>query len=210
MEINKEQIKLFRALSDDQRMKLFNLICTESRLCNLKYDEPPYHGNCVSQLKKKTRLSQSTISHHISLLEDAGLIRREKVGKWEYLFPVTENFDSIEKFISDVKDEQKVQTKFFESIKVDKLLGEKGFKELLSLISNHEYRKIYTTSRQNSLTSYIKDPKTVNQIYTLIYNPETSVIGVHIMAYDGQKADIELTGHFTELLHKYLPTIKSI
>jgi DNA-binding transcriptional ArsR family regulator len=210
MDITKEQIKLFRALSDDQRMKLFQLICTESRLCNLKYDEPPYHGNCVSQLKKKTKLSQSTISHHISLLETAGLVRREKIGKWEYLFPITGIFSGIEKFISDVKEGQKVQTKFFETVKVENTFGEKGFKELLSLVSNHEYRKIYKTNRQNSLTAYMKDPKTTDQIYTLIYNPETSVIGVHIVAYDGQKADIELAGHFTELIHKYLPTIKNV
>lgn len=209
MEINKEQIKLFRALSDEQRMKLFNLICTENRLCNLKYDEPPYHGNCVSQLKKKTRLAQSTISHHISLLEDAGLIRREKIGKWEYLFPLLENFSLVESFVSQSKESQKVENKFFETIKVENTLGENGFKELLSLISNHEYRKIYKTNRQNSFVTYVKDPNINSQIYTLIYNPETSVISVHITSFDAKKTDLELASKFTELIHKYLPTFGS-
>ncbi len=44
-------------------------------------------GVCVGDVVGAFGLSQSTISHHLSVLEKAGLIRRETRGLWTCYFP---------------------------------------------------------------------------------------------------------------------------
>ena len=39
---------------------------------------------CVCDLTPETGLSQSTVSHHLKLLVDAGLLDRSQRGKWAY------------------------------------------------------------------------------------------------------------------------------
>lgn len=39
---------------------------------------------CVCDLTPETGLAQSTVSHHLKLLVDAGLLHRTQRGKWAY------------------------------------------------------------------------------------------------------------------------------
>jgi ArsR family transcriptional regulator len=39
---------------------------------------------CVCDLTPSTGLSQGTVSHHLRLLQEAGLLAREQRGKWAY------------------------------------------------------------------------------------------------------------------------------
>lgn len=39
---------------------------------------------CVCDLTPETGLAQSTVSHHLKLLVDAGLLNRTQRGKWAY------------------------------------------------------------------------------------------------------------------------------
>lgn len=42
------------------------------------------HGVCVLFIQEKSGLSQSTISHYLSLMQKAGLIIPTRIGKWTY------------------------------------------------------------------------------------------------------------------------------
>ena len=44
---------------------------------------------CVCALTDPVGLSQPTISHHMKLLVEAGLVTREQRGKWAYYQPTT-------------------------------------------------------------------------------------------------------------------------
>ena len=44
---------------------------------------------CVCDLTPETGLVQSTVSHHLKLLVDSGLLERSKRGKWAY-YPLTQ------------------------------------------------------------------------------------------------------------------------
>lgn len=61
----------FKALADPVRLKLLSLIAaaSEGTACSCDLEEP-------------VGKSQSTVSHHLSLLAEAGLITKEKVGRW--------------------------------------------------------------------------------------------------------------------------------
>ena len=64
---------LFRALGDPARVRLVNLLATSP--------EPL----CVCKLTKPLGLAQATVSHHLKVLVEAGLVVREERGKWTYV-----------------------------------------------------------------------------------------------------------------------------
>lgn len=64
---------LLKALADPVRLRLLSLIAS--------------HANaeaCVCDLNDAFDLSQPTISHHLKVLHDAGLLNRSKRGVWVY------------------------------------------------------------------------------------------------------------------------------
>jgi ArsR family transcriptional regulator, arsenate/arsenite/antimonite-responsive transcriptional repressor len=69
-----EQIApLLKALADPARLRLLSLVAS-------------HEGGeaCVCDLNDAFDLSQPTISHHLKVLHDAGLLERSKRGVWVY------------------------------------------------------------------------------------------------------------------------------
>lgn len=64
---------LLKALADPVRLRLLSLVASHA------------DGEaCVCDLNDAFDLSQPTISHHLKVLHDAGLLHREKRGVWVY------------------------------------------------------------------------------------------------------------------------------
>jgi ArsR family transcriptional regulator len=63
---------IFRALADPARVRIVNLLAST--------DGPV----CVCEFVPALDLSQPTVSHHLKKLTDAGLLDRERRGKWAY------------------------------------------------------------------------------------------------------------------------------
>jgi len=61
----------FKALADPVRLRLLSLIAAA-----------PEGTACSCDLEEPVGKSQPTVSHHLSLLADAGLITKERVGRW--------------------------------------------------------------------------------------------------------------------------------
>jgi ArsR family transcriptional regulator len=72
----------FKALSDPARLQLISLVAAHA-------DQEA----CVCDLTEPVGLSQPTVSHHLKLLVEAGILSREQRGKWAYykLVPATLN-----------------------------------------------------------------------------------------------------------------------
>jgi ArsR family transcriptional regulator, arsenate/arsenite/antimonite-responsive transcriptional repressor len=64
---------LLKALADPVRLRLMSLIASH-----------PGGEACVCDLTAVFDLSQPTISHHLKVLHDAGLVEREKRGVWAW------------------------------------------------------------------------------------------------------------------------------
>ena len=74
----------FKVLADPVRLRLLSLIASAS------------DGEaCVCDLTEPLERSQPTVSHHLSVLVDAGLVEREKRGKWAYFRAVPERLDVL-------------------------------------------------------------------------------------------------------------------
>jgi ArsR family transcriptional regulator len=59
-------------------------------------------GVCAQYIQNKTKLSQSTVSHYLSLIEKAGLIKSTRHGKWTYY---KRNEELINEYINLLKAE---------------------------------------------------------------------------------------------------------
>jgi ArsR family transcriptional regulator, arsenate/arsenite/antimonite-responsive transcriptional repressor len=63
----------FKVLADPARLRLLSLIAAY-----------PGAEACVCELIDPIGLSQPTVSHHLKVLHDAGLLTRDKRGTWVY------------------------------------------------------------------------------------------------------------------------------
>jgi ArsR family transcriptional regulator, arsenate/arsenite/antimonite-responsive transcriptional repressor len=64
-----------KALADPGRLRLLSLVLAAGE-------------SCVCDLTEPLGLSQPTVSHHLKVLVDAGILRREKRGRWAWFSPV--------------------------------------------------------------------------------------------------------------------------
>ncbi|MCW2286972.1 ArsR family transcriptional regulator [Leucobacter luti] len=74
-----ELAHIFKALGDPARVKLFSLVSAS-----------PSGEMCICDLTAPVGLSQPTVSHHMRILVEAGLVTREQRGKWAYFSPTPE------------------------------------------------------------------------------------------------------------------------
>ena len=63
----------FKLLADPVRLRILSLIANA-----------PMGELCACELPEVIGRSQPTVSHHLSLLADAGLLTREQRGKWAF------------------------------------------------------------------------------------------------------------------------------
>jgi len=68
----KEFIKVMKALSDPNRVRLLKLLQKRAM--------------CVCEIRAALGIAQPTVSKHLKMLEDAGLVSREKEGLWVNYF----------------------------------------------------------------------------------------------------------------------------
>ncbi|MEV8453677.1 metalloregulator ArsR/SmtB family transcription factor [Streptomyces sp. NPDC052095] len=79
-----ELSKVFKALGDPVRLRLLSMIASRAG------------GEiCVCDLTPAFELSQPTVSHHLKLLKQAGLIASERRGTWVYYRLVPETTDRL-------------------------------------------------------------------------------------------------------------------
>ncbi len=149
--------KVLNVLFEKQRFKLFLEIIKESRLCNINYDDDPYKGNTSLYLRKKINVNQATISYHITQLEKVGLITKKKKGKWIYLFPDIKTTKRLSKYLARILNIQGVEKKIFvKTFTPNIALFNKDFKDIVSLVENHGYKRMHTTKRKESFVIYLK------------------------------------------------------
>ncbi|MCH1881946.1 metalloregulator ArsR/SmtB family transcription factor [Agrococcus sp. ARC_14] len=64
---------VWKALGDPTRVRLLSLIAAGEG-----------GEACICDLQEPVGLSQGTVSHHMRILVEAGLVEREQRGKWAY------------------------------------------------------------------------------------------------------------------------------
>lgn len=72
-----------RALADPTRRRILELL-KQKGCCSCAQVSAADPGLCVCDLESALSLSQPTITHHIQVLREAGLVSTWKIGRWLY------------------------------------------------------------------------------------------------------------------------------
>lgn len=78
-----------KALSDPTRLRLVSLVAAHE-------DKEA----CVCDLTEPVGLSQPTVSHHLKILVEAGILTREQRGKWAYYRLVPDTLADLARLIT--------------------------------------------------------------------------------------------------------------
>lgn len=89
--LNKQQaenaVKLFAALADEIRLLILNMLAESGSEV------------CVCDITAAFNKSQPTISHHLRILREEGLINGDKRGKWVYYSLVPGRAEEIQNLV---------------------------------------------------------------------------------------------------------------
>ena len=84
-----QRSKIFKALGDSTRMQIFDML-RDGELCACK-------------ILEKFDITQPTLSHHMKILCDSGLVVARKDWKWMYYSLNCQAVCEIAEFLGDVK-----------------------------------------------------------------------------------------------------------
>jgi len=88
--MNLVQISLIgKALSDPNRLRIIQLLT--------------YGEQCGCELLEQMQISQSTLSHHMKMLEDSGLVSSVRKGKWSYCSLNHDQWTSFRGYIESIR-----------------------------------------------------------------------------------------------------------
>jgi ArsR family transcriptional regulator len=82
---------VLKVIADPTRLRLLSLVAGK-----------PDGEACICDLTAPVALSQPTVSHHMKVLVDAGLLEREQRGKWAYYRLVPGTLDAVGRLVSTV------------------------------------------------------------------------------------------------------------
>jgi len=82
----KEYAALFRVLGDETRLEIVGLLAAAGGAL------------CVCEIEPRFNLSQPTISHHLRLLREAGVVTSERRGTWVYYALDSKRVEAVRDF----------------------------------------------------------------------------------------------------------------
>ncbi len=83
-----EYMRVFRAFSDENRVRVLEILCGGEQ--------------CACVLLADMRISQPTLSHHMKILCDSGIVKSRRAGKWSYYSIDTEGCEYASRLLNAV------------------------------------------------------------------------------------------------------------
>ena len=90
--MNSEYVRVFKALSDANRIRILELLCESEE--------------CACVLLDDLQISQATLSHHMKILCDSGIVTYRQEGKWKYYRINTDGCEYAIKLIEKIMNEK--------------------------------------------------------------------------------------------------------
>ncbi len=83
-----ENTKVFKALGDPKRAMIVDMLsCGEL---------------CACKILERFEMSQSTLSHHMKILCECGIVKAREEGKWTYYSPDDETISKTKQFFDTI------------------------------------------------------------------------------------------------------------
>lgn len=87
-----EYVSVFKALSDETRIRIVRLLFGKER--------------CAGEILKSFHITQPTLSYHIKILTDSGLINARREGTWVYYSINDEKSAMVKCFLEDAASDE--------------------------------------------------------------------------------------------------------
>ena len=84
----------------DETAKVFKAFCDPNRLMII--DMLKHGEKCACNLLDKMNISQSTLSHHMKILCESGVVNCRRDGKWMYYSLNKKGFEIIENLLTEI------------------------------------------------------------------------------------------------------------
>ena len=81
-------INIFKALSDTNRLEILKMISENEK--------------CACKILQNFNISQPTLSHHMKILCDSGIVKSRKEGKWSFYSIDRETLEYFQSFINSL------------------------------------------------------------------------------------------------------------
>lgn len=88
--MNDEYMRVFKAFADPKRVRILELLC--------KSEE------CACVLLDDLNISQPTLSHHMKILCDSGIVTARKEGRWMYYRINEDGCEYAGRLLANLKD----------------------------------------------------------------------------------------------------------
>lgn len=86
---NQEFLEKIKLLNDNTRLTILQMLSKNGTLCACK-------------ILEELSITQATLSHHMKVLANAGIVEVRRDGKWCYYSLIKENICEIANFIKDI------------------------------------------------------------------------------------------------------------
>ena len=93
---NKRMAAMFKALADENRIQILELLRDGER--------------CACRLLEEMKITQPTLSHHMKILCDSGVVVGRKEGKWMHYSISADGLENVRNYV----DELIVNTKMWD------------------------------------------------------------------------------------------------
>ena len=88
MILYEENVRVFKAFCDEHRLMILNLLRSGEK--------------CACVLLEELDIAQSTLSHHMKILCESGIIGSRKEGKWTYYFMSNEGTQCAKDLLTEL------------------------------------------------------------------------------------------------------------
>lgn len=92
--MNSDIFNKLKAITDLTRLEILTLLSKNETMCGCK-------------ILEKLNITQGTLSHHMKVLSDAGIVNIKKEGKWCHYSLNKEQICKIANFLTDICDNEK-------------------------------------------------------------------------------------------------------
>lgn len=99
MDADEAVVRTFKALADPVRLSILEFLWSP-KAEEFRTEE----GVCASDVRDLLGVTQPTVSHHMKILVEAGLVAAEKRGKWVFYECLTEGPDEAIRYLDRFRE----------------------------------------------------------------------------------------------------------
>jgi len=92
----KKTAAIFKAFCDENRIKILQLLLDGEK--------------CACKLLEALAITQPTLSHHMKILLDSGIVNGRKEGKWMYYSISKEGLEKAQEYLAFLKNNRKEES----------------------------------------------------------------------------------------------------